>query len=97
MNLYIDDEWYRRGATFLHSYATNTFPCYQIWDSKPLKENVAKPLLYNMNLYIDNERYPGGKVFLHSYATDESRCFQLWGSMLTAENIAQSLQLAANG
>jgi hypothetical protein len=44
MNLYIDDEWYVGGSIFLHSYATDSSPCYQLWGSKLKKKNVEQSL-----------------------------------------------------
>lgn len=44
MNLYIDDEWYVGGSIFLHSYATDTSPCFQLWGSKLIKENIIRSL-----------------------------------------------------
>ena len=44
MNLYIDNEWYIGGKIFLHSYATDTSPCYQLWGSQLVRENVVRSL-----------------------------------------------------
>jgi hypothetical protein len=44
MNLYIDNEWYIGGKIFLHSYATDISPCYQLWGSQLVRENVLKSL-----------------------------------------------------
>lgn len=44
MNLYIDNEWYIGGKIFLHSYATDTSPCYQLWGSRLTRENIIKSL-----------------------------------------------------
>ena len=44
MNLYIDNEWYVGGKIFLHSYATDTSLCYQIWGSMLTRTNVRQSL-----------------------------------------------------
>lgn len=49
MNLYIDDEWYVGGSIFLHSYATDTSPCFQFWGSKLIRENIIQSLKHAEN------------------------------------------------
>lgn len=44
MNLYIDNEWYIGGKIFLHSYATDTSPCFQLWGSQLRTENIIRSL-----------------------------------------------------
>ena len=44
MNIYIDNEWYRNQRIFIHSYATDTSRCYQLWGSMLTRENVIKSL-----------------------------------------------------
>lgn len=44
MNLYLDAEWYVGGRIFLHSYATDISPCYQLWGSRLVRENVKESL-----------------------------------------------------
>ena len=44
MNIYIDEEWYPGGSIFLHSYATDTSNCFQLWGRKLIRENVENSL-----------------------------------------------------
>lgn len=44
MNIFIDAEWYPGGTIFLHSYATDVSPCFQLWGSRLTKENIAQSL-----------------------------------------------------
>jgi hypothetical protein len=44
MNLYLDAEWYVGGRIFLHSYATDISPCYQLWGARLVRKNVLQSL-----------------------------------------------------
>jgi RNase_H superfamily len=52
MNIYIDNEWYIGGRIFLHSYATDISPCYQLWGSLLTRENIIKSLNIAKNAMI---------------------------------------------
>jgi hypothetical protein len=44
MNLYIDEEWYPGGSIFLHSYATDTSYCYQLYGRRLNQHNIERSL-----------------------------------------------------